>query len=63
MPTLPPPARPFAVSSDGLGTLERDLKQLEDQVGGVLDLGLGALRVGSGDMALRQIGTTVEVQT
>jgi hypothetical protein len=27
-----------------LATLERDLKQLEDQVGGVLDLGLGALR-------------------
>ena len=29
-----------------LATLERDLKQLEDEVGGVLDLGLGALRAG-----------------
>ena len=27
-----------------LDTLQRDLKQLEDEVGGVLDLGLGALR-------------------
>ncbi len=41
---------------DGLATLERDLKQLEDQVGGVLDLGLGALRVGSDDATLRQTG-------
>ena len=31
---------------DGLASLERDLKQLEDEVGGVLDLGLGALRGG-----------------
>ena len=29
-----------------LSTLERDLKQLEDEVGGVLDLGLGGLRTG-----------------
>ena len=27
-----------------LNTLQRDLKQLEEEVGGVLDLGLGALR-------------------
>ncbi len=37
---------------DGLATLDRDLNQLEDQVGGVLDLGLGALRVGSDDAPL-----------
>lgn len=30
-----------------LATLERDLKQLEDEVGGVLDLGLGGLRTGA----------------
>jgi hypothetical protein len=36
---------------DGLANLERELRQLEDQVGGVLDLGLGALRVGSDDVA------------
>ena len=27
--------------ADGLASLERDLKQLEEEVGGVLDLGLG----------------------
>ncbi len=42
--------------SDGLATLERDLKQLEDQVGGVLDLGLGTLRVGTEDTVLSQAG-------
>jgi hypothetical protein len=36
--------RRHAQSLDGLG---RDLKQLKDKVGGVLDLGLGALRVDS----------------
>ena len=42
--------------SDVLATLEHDLKQLEDKVGGVLDLGLGALRVGSDDAVLKPIG-------
>ena len=32
--------------ADGLASLERDLKQLEEEVGGVLDLGLGGLRGG-----------------
>jgi hypothetical protein len=32
-----------------LASLERDLKQLEDEVGGVVDLGLGALRTGMQD--------------
>jgi hypothetical protein len=39
---------------DGLANLERELRQLEDHVGGVLDLGLGALRVGSDDVASLQ---------
>jgi hypothetical protein len=33
--------------ADSLSGLERDLKHLEEEVGGVLDLGLGALRAGS----------------
>ena len=37
LPGDPPPRR-------GLASLERDLKQLEEEVGGVLDLGLGGLR-------------------
>ncbi len=40
---------------DALATLERDLRALENQVSGVLDLGLGALRIGSDDAAVRQI--------
>ena len=32
--------------AEGLASLERDLKQLEEEVGGVLDLGLGGLRGG-----------------
>lgn len=35
--------------ASALAVLERELKQLEDQVGGVLDLGLGAMRVSSGE--------------